>query len=135
MSRAFIPDGYTADCFIKGVANIYEDVRFRYRPVLPEAIRTLMHNYFDKTAQQQAEIVNETLKRQLVEWDICDHEGNPVAITVENLNHITKPLKDRLFNVVTCYDGGDLVAGDDTTTGEESALNFDALLPAEQAKN
>lgn len=130
-ARAFIPDGYTQDCYISELTNIHEAVRFQFRPVLPESVRTLMHNFFEKSARIQGQIIDETLQRQLIRWDLCDHEGNPVELTVKNLQRIKKPLKDRLFNIVTCYEGGDTeidTAGKDDT---ESEINFDELLAGE----
>lgn len=130
-TRAFIPDGYTEDGYIAESVNIHEAVRFKYRPVLPEAVRALMHNFFDKTAKIQGNIVDETLKRQLVEWDLCDHGGNPLPISIDVLQHIKKPLKDRLFNIVTCYEGSDSDDQQSGTGADEESLNFDELLSGE----
>ncbi|WP_339730091.1 hypothetical protein [uncultured Gimesia sp.] len=129
-ARAFIPDGYTQDCLINELPGIHEVVRFKFRPVLPEPIRALMHSYFDKSAKQQGDIVNQTLIRQLVEWDLRDHESESVALTVENLQRIKKPLKDRLFNIVTCYEAGD-EAESAKVEEQGDALDFDKILSGE----
>ncbi len=50
-ARAYIPDGYTENGLIKEIKNVHETVRFQYRPVLPESVRALMHNYFEKSAK------------------------------------------------------------------------------------
>ncbi|QDT41061.1 hypothetical protein Pan241w_11200 [Gimesia alba] len=130
MSRAFIPDGYTEDGFIAESKGVHEAVRFKFRPVLPEAVRALMHNFYEKTAKAQSDIVNETLKRQLVEWDLCDLSDTPLKITTSNLCRIKKPLKDRLFNIVTCYEGSDDDQDSDSQKEDED-LNFDELLSGE----
>lgn len=129
--KAFIPDGYTEDCCIKALPNLHEEVHFKFRPVLPEAVRALMHNYFEKTAKQQGEIVEQTLLRQVIEWDLCDHEGEPVKLTVDNLRRIKKPLKDRLFNIVTCFEAGDSGLETIADTDNSSDLDFDDLLSGE----
>lgn len=129
-AKAFIPDGYTESGFIAELKNIHEPVRFKFRPVLPEAVRTLMNGFWEKTAKAQGEIVDQTLMRQLVEWDLTDHEGSPLEISVSNLRRIKKPLKDHLFNIVTCFEGSD----DDSQApenDEEAALDFDELLSGE----
>lgn len=145
-ARAFIPDGYTEGAYISEFSNVHEAVRFKFRPVLPEAVRALMHNYFDKTAKTQGDIVDQTLMRQLVEWDLCDHEGTTLQINIPNLRRIKKPLKDRLFNIVTGFDGSDTDENDtQVDQNDDSNLNFDELLSGdsdgvsnkmvEQAKN
>lgn len=129
-ARAFIPDGYTEGGFIEGIKNVHEAVRFKYRPVLPEAVRALMHNYFEKTAKAQGDIVDETLKRQIVEWDLCDHSGEVLEVSINNLHRIKKPLKDRLFNIVTCFDGSD-DDGEVSVNDDEPQLDFDEILAGE----
>ena len=131
MPRAYIPDGYTEDGFIAEFKGVHESVQFKFRPVLPEAVRALMHNFYDKTAKVQSDIVNETLNRQLVEWDLCDHKGGPLPVSIEVLCHIKKPLKDRLFNIVTCYEGSDDDQGISSSSDEGSNLDFDELLSGE----
>lgn len=131
-ARAYIPDGYTENGLIKEIKNVHETVRFQYRPVLPESVRALMHNYFEKSAKAQGEIVDQTLMRQLIEWDLQDHQGSPLPINTQNLKRIKKPLKDRLFNIVTCFDGSDDdVDGSQVELNDESDLNFDELLSGE----
>ena len=127
VAKAFIPDGYSQDAFIEALPNVYEAVRIVFRPVMPEAVRALMHGYFEKPANVQGQIVDETLLRQIVKWDLTDHDGNPVTLSVESYRRIKKPLKDRLFNIVTCYEGGDS-DGTTSTSSDKTEIDFDDLL-------
>lgn len=128
--RAYIPDGYTESAYIAAVDRLHEAVEFKYRPVLPEAVRALMHGFFSKPAEAQGKIVDQTLIRQLDSWDLKDHEGNDLDISVEVLSRIKKPLKDRLFNIITCYETDDTKGGE-TPQGDSGELDFDKLLKGE----
>ena len=60
VARAFIPDGYTQDCYIAEFPNVHEVVRFKFRPALPEAVQALIHHFDDKSAEEKGEIIDET---------------------------------------------------------------------------
>ena len=129
-ARAFVPDGYTEDGYISEFPNVHEAVRFKFRPALPEAVRVIMHRFDEKPAKQKGDNIDQTLMHHLVEWDLCDHEGNTLALAVENFRRIKKPLKDRLFNIVTCYDGGD--SDDSKVTPDDETLDYTKLFAGEE---
>lgn len=107
VARAYIRDGYNEEVFIKEVQGVYEAVTVVFRPMLPAQVREIIKGFGDLPAESQTMVISACLNTYLVKWNLGDDKGAAVPISIESISSIKKLLQDRLFDVVTGYDGGD----------------------------
>src|SRR5271163_3804790 len=79
MTTGFIEDGYTLDGFVKELPGIYGAVRFKYRPLTVEQRVRLFENWATLPALDQISRTTSALARQIVQWDLKDAKGRPIA--------------------------------------------------------
>lgn len=130
--RAFIPDGYTETAFIRELPGVHEEIRFEFRPTPPRVVRSMMNTFYDKPADTQSDIIEGTLAKSIVSWDLKAPGGeDTLTVSIENFRKIKKELLDRFFMIVNGYDGGDLDPNlrheqDDNTLAEYLSQTVDA---------
>jgi hypothetical protein len=119
-AKAIIRDGYNETVFLKGRERIHEEITFDFRPMMPGVVRELTNGFSSKPPRVQSSIMFEALSQHVVKWSLTEANGNPVTLSIENIQRLKNLLLDRMFDVITGYDGGDDPAT--ATTAEE----FDA---------
>lgn len=104
---AFIPDGFTDSFYLDGIERLYPAVRGRFRPCTHEetgeyfaASRSLKPREQDRKAAQ-------LVAQRIVDWNIVDPAGEPVAVAAENVLRLNRVLFSRLLAVVTGVEAPD----------------------------
>jgi hypothetical protein len=123
--RGYIPDGYTYDGFIAGVTGIYDDVRFRYRPLTPlERSRLLTENGKQTDPAKVVENTCKVIAAKIVDWDLEDPAtGDKIAVSWKVLHSNIEPaLHDRLFGIIA---GMEPSSPDPLKQAKESTLEQD----------
>ena len=103
MSRGYIPDGYTYDGFAAAVPGLYDDFRFKYRPMTPlERQRLLTENGRMTNAEKVVENTCKALAVKITEWNLQHPDtGERIDVSWKVLqNNIEPALYDRLFGIV-----------------------------------
>lgn len=125
MSReAYIGDGYTEDGYIKEEPLLYGEVRFKYRPAMPEERSAIMERIDKaKDGPHSHRIAAAELKKHLASWDLDkpnpkfkSEEQTPdesprvaLEITAANILGLRFKLYDRLMGIVIYgLEGGDV---------------------------
>ena len=102
MVSAYIADGYTLSGKIPALANVWPEVRFTYRPALPERVYDYLRQARDSGKAQMGAIVK-LLTEHLVSWSVEDEVGNERPITGEVLRRLHAPIIDRLVDAICSY--------------------------------
>lgn len=110
MSSAFLEDGYTAKGYLKAVPQLYPEVRFTYRPILPEQraafVEAVRKAKDGPGAERRTAAI---LAKHLLTWDVTDSKGDTVSITGDRILRLRWALYDRLVAVVLYgTEGGDV---------------------------
>lgn len=132
---AFVADGYTLPFDIPEMAGVSSGITGKRRPmtnrdlsILLDACKPENYKIPPRLPDGMTEIEwlenridaarSKGIASQLVEWDVTDHEGNPVAISPENVSRIYPPrlLADLMSVVCNSY-----VAPDDTNGKPQGA--------------
>ena len=101
MTTGFIEDGYTLDGFVKELPGIYGAVRFKYRPLTVEQRVRLFENWASLPALDQISRTTGALAKQIVQWDMKDAKGRPIACTEpRSFRRLSPPLHERLLDIV-----------------------------------
>jgi hypothetical protein len=103
---AFIADGQTRRGFLKGVPNLHEDVRFRYRPATVSEASEFFESGAGLGARAAEERTAEFIARHLVDWSI-HAEGGLVPPTAANLLRLVPKVYNQLAAVILGNQGGD----------------------------
>jgi hypothetical protein len=101
MTCGFIEDGYTLDGFVKESPGIYGAVRFKYRPLTVEQRVRLFENWATLPALDQISRTTSALAKQIVQWDMKDAKGRPIACNEpRSFRRLSPPLHERLLDIV-----------------------------------
>lgn len=103
-----IDDGLTYRAYIRGIPRLYNEVRFAFRPVTP-AQRTYVYRKVETSNDPEAEtvIAAQSIVKRVQEWDIKKANGEPVALSVEDVRRLQPRLLLRLFSIVMGSEGWD----------------------------
>lgn len=122
----FISDGYTEKGYIRAVPGLYGELRFEFRPVLPQSRTVLLREIAKRPDQEQEPQVAHVIAKQVVSWDVTNN-GQPVPITPANVLRLRPSLFQKLWGIVTNLEPSDL---DPKSTPEEAAAQTVDLLEA-----
>ena len=102
MPLLLIDDGCTEDGVVPATPRTPE-VRFRYRPALPEAVYGFLGAPRGSGKQSLAAVVG-LLSAHLVSWDVVDARDETVAITPEALGKVPHRVLGKMADAVMGYD-------------------------------
>lgn len=102
MPLLLIDDGCTEDGIVPATPRTPE-VRFRYRPALPEAVYGFLGAPRGSGKQSLAAVVA-ILSAHLVSWDVADASGATVPVTPEALAKVPHRVLGKLADAVMGYD-------------------------------
>jgi hypothetical protein len=130
MACGYIEDGYTLDGFVKESPGIYAAVRFKYRPLTVEERVRLFENWSTLPALEQVGRTTSALARQIVQWDLKDAKGRPIAVAdARNFRRLSPPLHERLLDIVCGTSAPD--PDSQAQTGPPDSTNYGATNYAE----
>ena len=95
-----VDDGWTFRGFIEAVPNLNPDIRFTYRPCVPEERSDIVEKLADKPAKIQDQLLARALAARIKSWDIKGESGEPAPITGDFVRRLQFPLFDRLTGIV-----------------------------------
>src|SRR5262245_30308487 len=114
----YISDGFTESAFLKGVARLYDDVRFSYRPLLIDERSEFLDCTGKLSPAQRERETAKLMAGKLVSWDVTDRNGNALPANADNLLRLRPVLFQRLSFVVLGIEAPD---EDPNGTPEEQA--------------
>ena len=98
--QSYIADGYTELGYIEPEANLWPELRFKYRPMLKTQRALLFSNEASALPEDdQARNAAKAIVAQLESWEVRDATGSDVAITVDNVLRIKQ--FDQLLAIVS----------------------------------
>jgi hypothetical protein len=118
---AYIPDGYTEDGFIAAEPGIHPAVHFSYRPMLHEEVVQVDVEAARKNGSNQP--AARALAEKIVQWDITDPKGQPLAVGFEVLTKLRGKLFLKLWAIVAGFR-----ASDDAPASETGQAKLEADL-------
>lgn len=133
MALGYIPnDGYTELAVIHEVKGLHPRVQFSFRPML-QAELVDYHKIIDKLqGMELRKLIANHLASKVKSWDLKDHKGETVALTVDNFLRVKEVLFFKLFKVVATDVAPD--ESPDKDDAEVQAELQDAIKAAEQGK-
>lgn len=134
MSRNIINDGYTRHGYLAAVERMHGDLRFTYRPMLPEETASLVGDSFiqrNPVPQKRFAIMAAAIQGKLVEWSETDEKGEAIKITIDAVRRMPWNLFHGLFNVISGVGSSDADPLESPT--EETDAYTQRLLEAAQA--
>jgi hypothetical protein len=113
-----IRDGFTRKGFIKEVAGLHGELRFNYRPMLPEQRNAVRRLVSGEKGDKGDVLLRTAIAEQLVDWSAENDEGRSIAIGPEGVRRLPPALYDRLYLIVSGMDASD--PEPDATNEEET---------------
>jgi hypothetical protein len=95
----YIHDGYTRKGYIAAKPMVHPELRFEYRPVLTPNRSVILHQMTTLEPDEVDRLAAQSMKAHLVWWDLQDHTGKSVDISVPNLLRVEPNLFVRLFEI------------------------------------
>lgn len=106
MSQNCIWDGQEKDGYLESIPGVHEELRFKYRPMLPQFVEDLDALMLDSktTPQQRIVILSAALSKQIMSWSEVrlNDKGElaPVPIEAESVRRFPYPLLTALHRVI-----------------------------------
>jgi hypothetical protein len=124
----YIHDGYTMSGYITAAPRLYPALRFTFRPVLSQNRAVIFRQIAGAGDPRREEsLAAQAIKAQLVDWDLKNHQGQPVAIEVSSILRVQPRLMNRLFRIVMGDEAGD---EDPTLSDERRSASSEGELAA-----
>lgn len=101
MPTKLIHDGYTRDGFIASLEHDMDSLRFRYRPMLPEDVDTVLAETKNVPPRLAIQLMAATVAERLVSWDATDVNDQTATIDATNVGSLPRRVFLQLFNIVT----------------------------------
>jgi hypothetical protein len=119
-----IRDGFTRRSFIKEVPGLHGELRFSYRPMLPEQRNAVRRLVSGEKGDKGDVLLRTAIAEHLVDWSATDDDGRSVKIGPEGVRRLPPALYDRLYLIVSGMDASDPEpdASDEEETGYAAAL-------------
>ncbi len=103
----YLADGYTQPAYLKGVPNLYEDLRFTYRPAVIEERSQILANFSTTKPDAFDRKVALFLAQKIKSWDIVDPPGQDVEVTAAAILRLPPELFQKLWQVVGGFEACD----------------------------
>ena len=107
-SASFIADGYTQPGFIRPVDRLHDALRFRFRAVLSAQRSALVQTAERVTASEFDRQARELLVQNVLEWNLADTAGQPMAVNREAIDRLQPELFLKLYRIVFGYDASEV---------------------------
>jgi hypothetical protein len=103
----YLADGYTQTGFLKGLSNLYEDLRFTYRPAVVEERSQILSGYSNSKADAFDRKVAQFLAQKIKSWDVIDQNGQDVAVSAAAILRLPPELFQKVWQVVGGFEACD----------------------------
>ncbi len=119
-----IRDGFTRGGFIKEVDGLHGELRFTFRPMLPEERNAVRRLVGTEKGDKGDVILRTAIADHLVDWSAADDEGRSIKVGPEGVRRLPPSLYDRLYLIVSGMDASDPdpEATSEVETGYAAAL-------------
>lgn len=119
-----IRDGFTRRGYVKEVPGLHGEMRFSFRPMLPEQ-RNAVRRIVSQEKGDKADVLLRTaIAEHLVDWSAADEEGRDVKIGPEGVRRLPPSLYDRLYLIISGMDASD----PEPDAGDEEESSYAATL-------
>lgn len=105
---ALIRDGFTQPGYIAEQQGLHGELRFAYRPMLPETLDNIEAHRRTKKGSDDTKVVIAAVAERLVSWNSCGSDGVADDITVENVRKLRWALLFRVYNIIAGSEPSDL---------------------------
>jgi hypothetical protein len=113
-----IRDGFTRAGFVKDVPGLHGELRFSYRPMLPEQRNAVRRLVSGEKGDKGDVLLRTAIAEHLVDWSATDDEGKDIKVSSEGVRRLPPALYDRLYLIVSGMDASD--PEPDATSEEET---------------
>lgn len=103
----YIPDGYTQHGYLEASDGKHDALAFAFRPMLPEERDAVEETLATRPARQGSQMVAAAVTHALVEWDLRDENGCPVAVGLDYVRRLRPVLLDKLYAVISGREASD----------------------------
>lgn len=113
MPAAFIDDGYTCEKTFDGVyggETFHDPVKVEFRPLLPREVQRVSARISSRLSDEKlsedrqiddaSDIGDKAIASQLVDWDLHNSGGTPVAITAANVGRLESHLRGAMLELI-----------------------------------
>lgn len=105
----YIPEGYTEEGYIREAPGLHGPVRFTFRPMsVVERAALFSQRMLALPEELQDRRCADVLCGQLVSWSVLDAQGEPLALTAENILRLKPALFQRLLAIVSGLEPSDI---------------------------
>ncbi len=110
MSHNIIRDGYTKDGYIAAVERLHDELRFKFRPMLPEQLESLSAAVEKADASKASLLVAAAMQKHVTEWGETWEapECLPASLIVDNFRRLHPLVLAKLRRIVEGVSAGDL---------------------------
>lgn len=103
----YLADGYTQPAYLKGVPNLYEDLRFTYRPAVVEERSQIVATFGNAKPDAFDRKVAQFLAHKIKSWDVVDSQGGEVEISATAILRLPPELFQKVWQVVGGFEACD----------------------------
>jgi hypothetical protein len=103
----YLADGYTQPGFLKGVPNLFEDLRFTFRPAVVEERSQILTGYSSSKADAFDRKVAQFLAQKIKSWDVVDQYEQDVAVSAAAILRLPPELFQKVWQVVGGFEACD----------------------------
>lgn len=107
MSYTHIRDGFTRRGFIKEIPGLHGELRFEYRPMLPEQRNAVRRLAGEAKGDKGDLMLRTAIAEHLVDWSASDDAGKSVKADADGVRRLPPALYDRLYLIVSGMDASD----------------------------
>jgi hypothetical protein len=97
-----IRDGFTQRAYIAEDERLHGELRFNYRPMLPEEVGT-MDNFMAQYIREPVKVnckICQVCAEKIIDWSE-ELDGKPLAISENSLRRLRPQLLTKLYNVIS----------------------------------
>lgn len=101
-----IRDGLDMPGYISEVEGLHTELRFRYRPMLPEHVDKFEFEREQlgvKDPEAARARIGKKIAVQVTQWSELDEKNNPLPITEMNCRKLRTTLQFKLWNIIAGY--------------------------------
>lgn len=126
-----IRDGFTQTGYIRENPGLHGELRFSYRPMLPEAVDDIEAHRRVKKGSDDTKLVIAAISERLV--SLQQDDGTDLEATAENVRRLRYSLLYRVYNIIAGIEATDVDPKADKNNGGELPPLPSSLM--EQIKN
>ena len=107
----YIPDGQNRKAFVKGIENLFDDLRFVYRPMLAEDCAILNGKIIEVGGQNSEpgmELIRLEMVDRIISWDLLDDKKKPLKVDENSVRRLQSELFYRVYLIIKGQEAGNV---------------------------